>query len=127
MAVALKWSDRHLHTCRFRFAHLFDLVASTTGGEAAGLLPHMHHPPRRITVLLRKQKVGRSFENQADFVAAVVATGLPVEFIEDMGKLTFKEQVCIHGVTTERHMRTVVRPVYRFQIYELPFTTVRFD
>jgi hypothetical protein len=64
-----------------------------TGAEAAGLQPHAHHPPRKITVLIRKPKVGRDFENLAAVKEAVRETGLPVDFVDDMGKLSFKQQV----------------------------------
>ena len=64
-----------------------------SGAEALGLLPHAHHPPRKITVLMRKTKSGRNFENLDAVIAAINATGLPVEFVEDMGRLSFKQQI----------------------------------
>jgi hypothetical protein len=67
----------------YAYAHVEDL----------GLQPHPHHPPRKITVLLRKGKGGRNFENLAGLMAVVNATGLPVEYIDDMGRFTFKQQV----------------------------------
>ena len=63
------------------------------GVAALGLQPHPHHPPRKITVLLRKGKAGRNFENIRDVMRLINDTGLPVDYIEDMGKLSFKQQV----------------------------------
>ena len=69
------------------------------GVSRLGLLPHPHHPPRKITVLLRKGKSGRNFENLAGVQAVIDAAGLPVEYIEDMGKLSFRQQIATMAAT----------------------------
>ena len=50
-------------------------AVSAAGAEAVGLLPHAHHPPRKITVLLRKTKSGRNFENMDEVMRVINATG----------------------------------------------------
>lgn len=85
------------------------------GVAALGLQPHPHHPPRRITVLLRKGKGGRNFENLAEFQAVVNATGLPVEYIDDMGKLSFKQQIARMagtGVLIAAHGAALVNSIF---------------
>ena len=54
---------------------------------------HDAYPPRKITVITRKRKNGRYFDNEDVFLAAINATGLEVEIIQDLGKLPFKEVV----------------------------------
>lgn len=58
-----------------------------------GIHSHDAYPPRKITIITRKRKNGRYFENQAEFLAAVNAIGLEVEVIEDLGKMPFKQVV----------------------------------
>ena len=63
------------------------------GAPALGLHPHMHHPPRKITVLTRKASTGRNFENGEELIRVIRDSGIPYEVINDMGELTFKQQV----------------------------------
>ena len=75
------------------------------GAAAVGLNPHMHHPPRRITVLMRPGKNGRNFENSEALLRIVRESGLPYDIIEDLGNLSFKNQVrCLSW--WEAHLRS---------------------
>lgn len=64
-----------------------------------GIKPHPLYPPRKITIIDRKGLVGRGIYNRDEVVQASMDTGLPVELVPSLGKLTFEEQVTLMSGT----------------------------
>ena len=58
-----------------------------------GIRPHPLYPPRKITIIDRKGLVGRGIYNRDEVVEAANNTGLPVELVPSLGKLSFEQQV----------------------------------
>ena len=58
-----------------------------------GVNSHDAYPPAKITVITRKRKNGRYFDNEDAFLAVINATGLEVDIVQDLGKLPFKQLV----------------------------------
>ena len=54
---------------------------------------HDSYPPNKITVITRKSKNGRNFGNEVGLIAALRATGLEVEVVEELGKIPFKQVI----------------------------------
>ena len=57
------------------YHNLITYFRTTSDAAEVGLIPHGHHPPRKITVWLRKTKSGRNFENLEDVIRIIEATG----------------------------------------------------
>lgn len=65
----------------------------SAGLPEKGIMAHPKYPPRKITILDRKNLNGRSIYNRDEVIDAVRETGLPFEVVPSMHSLSFKQQV----------------------------------
>ena len=97
-------------------AWLFRQMAYVQSGAVReGLISHPHHPPRQITLLIRPKKAGRNFENEGELIAVLRDSGIPVNVVEDMGSLTFHEQVLTMartGILVAAHGAALVNSMF---------------
>jgi hypothetical protein len=70
-----------------------------TGLSQKGVIPHPRFPPRKITIVDRKDMNARGIHNSDAVLAAISATGLPFEVIPSMGALSFSDQVALMAGT----------------------------
>ncbi len=70
-----------------------------TGLSAKKIIPHSHFPPRKITLIDRKDQVGRGIFNREEVVDAIARTGIPFEVVDTLGKYTFAQQVALMAGT----------------------------
>jgi hypothetical protein len=73
---------------------LFRMYAYQVAGVLGkGLLPHPRYPPRKITVLDRSASQGRNIYNLHEVLEILGQTGLEVEYVPSVSKMTFAAQV----------------------------------
>ena len=80
-----------------------------------GVHSHDAYPPAKITVITRKRKNGRFFENEHEFLAAIIATGLEVEVIEEPRNIPFKqivEKMAGTGILIAAHGAALVNAMF---------------
>ncbi len=74
-------------------------VYQYAGLAEKGIRTHPKFPPRKITILDRKNLNGRGIYNRDEVIEAVKATGMPYEIVPSMHSLSFKQQVALMAGT----------------------------